>query len=235
MDSISKNYRRAFTSVVAVVTMLLCLHACGFQLRGSIELSEDISPIYLEQNSMFDLAREIRSLLKINKINIVKDANLSKAQLILLSEENTRRVLSVDGSGRAREYLLSYKINFIIKTKQSELAVPESAGAKNNEAANIEIEKIETEDLTEKINQDLISPDSISPDSISPDSISVARSLLFDPDAVLAVSNEAEILYKDMRRDAARLILLKLQARSINPTGKNTNAASTEAERSNKQ
>lgn len=230
MDSISKNYRRAFTSVVAVVTMLLCLHACGFQLRGSIELSEDISPIYLEQNSMFDLAREIRSLLKINKIKIVKDANLSKAQLILLSEENTRRVLSVDGSGRAREYLLSYKINFIIKTKQSELAVPESTGAKNKEAANIE-----TENLTEKINQDLISPDSISPDSISPDSISVARSLLFDPDAVLAVSNEAEILYKDMRRDAARLILLKLQARSINPTGKNTNAASTEAERSNKQ
>jgi outer membrane lipopolysaccharide assembly protein LptE/RlpB len=230
MDSISKNYRRAFTSVVAVVTMLLCLHACGFQLRGSIELSEDISPIYLEQNSMFDLAREIRSLLKINKIKIVKDAKLSKAQLILQSEENTRRVLSVDGSGRAREYLLSYKINFIIKTKQSEPAALESTGAKNKEAADIGIENIETENLTEKINQDLISPDSISPDSIS-----VARSLLFDPGAVLAVSNEAEILYKDMRRDAARLILLKLQARSINHAGKNTNAASTEVESSNKQ
>ena len=49
-------------------------------------------------------------------------------------------------------------------------------------------------------------------DSISHDSISVARSLLFDPDAVIAVVNESEILYKDMRRDAARLILLKLQA-----------------------
>lgn len=228
MDGLSKNYLRTFTGVVVLFTMLLCLHACGFQLRGSIALSEDISPIYLQQNSMFDLAREIRSLLKINKIKIVDDVKLSKAQLILLSEENTRRVLSVDGSGRAREYLLGYKANFIIKTKQSEPAVLDNNGAKNKEAANIEIENIETENITEKTSQD-----SISPDSISPDSISVARSLLFDPVAVLAVTNEAEILYKDMRRDAARLILLKLQARSTNNAGKNTNAASTEAERSN--
>lgn len=223
MVNISNNYLRVFTSVVVLVTMLLCLHACGFQLRGSIELTEDISPIYLEQNSMFELAREIRSLLTINKIKIVEDVKLSKAQLILLNEENTRRVLSVDGSGRVREYLLSYKANFIIKTKQSEPAVVESKGAKNKEAANIE-----TENIADKTNQDLIYPDSISPDSIS-----VARSLLFDPDAVLAVTNEAEILYKDMRRDAARLILLKLQARSTTNAGKNTDAASTEAERSN--
>ncbi len=47
-------------------------------------------------------------------------------------------------------------------------------------------------------------------------SISISRSLLFDPDAVLAVTNESEILYKDMQRDAAQLILLKMQAHSKN-------------------
>ena len=44
--------------------------------------------------------------------------------------------------------------------------------------------------------------------------IALTRSLLFDPDAVLAASTESDILYKDMRRDAARSILLKLQALS---------------------
>ncbi len=166
---------------------MIGLHACGFQLRGSINLSADISPVYIEQNSLFDLAREVRSLLATNKIEVVEDAGLSKAQLILLNEEKSRRVLSVDGLGRAREYLLQYKVNFIIKTA---------------------VEKAEEKD------KDVTS----SQDSSSQDSISVSRSLLFDPDAVLAVTNEAEILYKDMRRDAARLMLLKLQARSTAET-----------------
>ena len=48
------------------------------------------------------------------------------------------------------------------------------------------------------------------------DSVSLTRSLLFDPEAVLAVTNESEILYRDMQKNAARLILLKLQARSGN-------------------
>lgn len=190
--SAQRNSKK-YLHVLAVVIIVIGLHACGFQLRGSIDLSAEISPLYIEQNNMFDLAREIRSLLATNKIEVVKDAKLSKAQLTLVSEEKTRRVLSVDGSGRAREYLLQYKVNFMVKTAidNTELKAKGDAEA-----------------------QASISPDSISPDSIPPDSISVARNLLFDPDAVLAITNEAEILYKDMRRDAARLILLKLQARS---------------------
>ena len=185
--------------VFAFISIAITLNACGFQLRGSINLSEDISPIYIEQNSVFDLAREIRSLLATNKIKVVEDVKQSKAQLTLLSEEKIRRVLSVDGSGRAREYLLIYKANFVIKTKQSETSAIENIEAKNNQ-----------------------------------DSVSIRRNLLFDPVAVLAVTNEAEILYRDMRRDAARLILLKLQARSKSSVTRN-NAAAPQAESTNNQ
>lgn len=173
--------------VLAVAMVVIGLHACGFQLRGSINLSTEISPIYIEQNNMFDLAREIRSLLATHKIEVVEDAKLSKAQLTLVSEGRDRRVLSVDGRGRAREYMLQYKVNFMVRTA-------------------IEVAEIKGKD------------DPKAHDSISPDSISLSRSLLFDPDAVLAVTNEAVILYNDMRRDAARLILLKLQARSTADT-----------------
>lgn len=185
--------------MATVMTIAASIHACGFQLRGSIDISEDISPIYIEQNSVFDLAREIKLLLAMNKIEVVEDAKQSKVQLTLLSEEKNRRVLSVDGSGRAREYLLIYKVNFVIKTKQSETSAIENIEAKNNQ-----------------------------------DSISIKRNLLFDPDAVLAVTNEAEILYKDMRRDAAYLILLKLQARSKSSVTGN-NAAAPQAESTNNQ
>ena len=153
-----------------IAVILVCvLQACGFKLRGSIELSPDMSPIYLQQNSVLELGREIESLLISNKIDLVDDEKQSKAQLVLVKEAKKRRVLSVDSNGRAREYLLSYAVTFSIKIGSAKAAE---------------------------------------------DKISISRSLLFDSDAVLAVANESEVLYKDMRRDAARLILLKLQAQS---------------------
>ena len=168
---------------ISIVLPVLLIHACGFQLRGSLDLSQDMSPIYLQQNSVFELGREIEFLLLANKIQITENAKQSNAQLSLLNEAKSRRILSVDSNGRAREYLLNYTVNFSIIINQPDKpeTTPETNGVE---------------------------------DSISHDSISVARSLLFDPDAVLAVTNESEILYKDMQRDVARLILLKLQASS---------------------
>lgn len=167
---------------ITIVALVFLIQACGFQLRGGLDLSSDMSPIYLQQNSTFELGREVQSLLIANKILITENEKQAKAQLILLKEAKSRRVLSVDSNGRVREYLLNYKVNFSIKINRSK-------------------------DISE-VNQEA------QQDSISHDSISVARGLLFDPDAVIAVVNESEILYKEMRRDAARLILLKLQAKS---------------------
>jgi len=42
--------------------------------------------------------------------------------------------------------------------------------------------------------------------------IDLSRELLFDPDSVLALGNEIELLYREMEQDAARLVLRQLQA-----------------------
>ncbi len=159
---------------ITLALLVSLIQACGFQLRGALDLSQDISPIYLQQNNLFELGREIKALLNANKLQIAENEQQAKAQLALLSETRGRRVLSVDSNGRGREYLLTYTVNFSIKIKQ-----------------------------TTGINQ-----------QGRQDTISVRRSLLYEPEAVLAVDNESEILYKDMQRDVARLILLKLQASS---------------------
>ena len=49
------------------------------------------------------------------------------------------------------------------------------------------------------------------------ETITLNRTLIFDPDVVLAATNEAETLYRDMKRDAARRIMLRLQALSSAP------------------
>jgi LPS-assembly lipoprotein len=151
------------------ISTILLISSCGFQLRGSMDLSGNISPLYIEQGSAFELAREIKGLVVKNKVAITDVAAKAKAQLTLVNESRSRRVLSVDSNGRAREYMLTYTVNITIKIQHAK---------------------------------------------VMQDSVSLSRSLLFDPDTVLAATNEAEILYRDMRKDAARLVLLKLQARS---------------------
>ena len=159
---------------ITLALLVSLIQACGFELRGALDLSQDISPIYLQQNNLFELGREIKALLNANKLQIAENEQQAKVQLALLREGKSRRVLSVDSNGRGREYLLNYTVNFSIKIKQ-------------------------TTGIKQQGRQD---------------TISVRRSLLYEPEAVLAVDNESEILYEDMQRDVARLILLKLQASS---------------------
>lgn len=168
---------------------MLVIESCGFQLRGSLDLSSEISPLYLQQNSVFELARDIRTLLSTNQIALADDPAQANSQLVLLNETRQRRVLSVDGNGRAREYALTYTVYFTMTVKAAD-ELPEGQQAEPKQ-----------------------------------ESISLNRSLLFEPDAVLAVTNQAEILYQDMRKNAARSILLRLQARSRQQPDKKSNAA----------
>lgn len=136
-----------------------------------MDISRDITPVFIQQNSAFELAREIKDLLVSNNLSVAKSQEAASSQIALNKETKSQRVLSVDTDGRAREYLLNYTVNFTIKINQSKQV---------------------------------------------DDSLSLERSLLFDTDAVVAVANESEILYKDMQSDVAYLILLKLQAHSLN-------------------
>jgi len=158
--------------------LTLVVSGCGFQLRGALDISPDVSPLYLQQNSVFELAREIKKLLATNKIALAENPTQANSQLVLLNESKQNRVLSVDGNGRAREYSLTYTVNFTITISKP-----------GKQAEDVQADPTQ-------------------------ETVSLSRTLLFDPDAVLAIANETEILYRDMRRNAARSILLKLQARS---------------------
>ena len=172
LSKISPVNYRLYMQLLLLVSVL---SGCGFQLRGSLGLSEDISPLYLKSNSSFELARELKLLLATNNVRQTDKPEKANYQLILVRENKKKRVLTVDGDGRAKEYLLTYTIDYSINVKDA-------------------------------VQQDVI------------ESISLKRSLLFDTGAVLAVTNESEILYKNMQRDTARLILLKLQTRARQDT-----------------
>lgn len=157
--------------IVDPLIVLLCvsvLTACGFHLRGQIELPEQLSPLYLEaENLNSDLLREINNIFRANNISSAESKSVASAFLEIMQAKKSRRVLSVDNRGRVREYELNLRIQYQLRGKNiSELN--------------------KTMHLT--------------------------RDLIFDPDSVLAIGHEQEVLYQDMNRDAARLILQQITA-----------------------
>ncbi len=160
---------RSLSRLSPVLLLGLLLTACGFHLRGALDLSDDMAPVYVDAGSVQQLGRDIRSLLQDNGVAVTDSMEQAKTVLALKSESRQNRVLSVDSNGRAREYLLVYTAAFSMQVKP----------AKAEER-----------------------------------SLQVSRSLLFDENAVLAFANEADVVYEELRRDAARQILQKLQAYS---------------------
>jgi LPS-assembly lipoprotein len=154
-------YRSVFT-----LLLLLSASACGFQLRGAVELPAVLQPVYLYGAGEEELAHQLAVLLKENN-TVLADAEAQAAsRLKIVSQKQTRRILSVDSRGRAREYELNYSVLYQLSS--------------------------------EHINADNV--------------VKLRRVLAFDPDNVLGASNEEQTLYRDMQRDAARLILQQLEA-----------------------
>ena len=155
-----------------IVLSVYLLTACGFHLRGAVELSPEITPIFLEQGADNALNRELRALLsQSGKNNLTQTKSEAKAVLNIVSAREKKRVVAVDDSGRARQYDLSYILRYRLTGKN----IPQFG----NDNINV---------------------------------LHLKRSVNFDPESVLAIGHEVETLYKDMRKDSARLILQRLQA-----------------------
>ncbi len=99
-----------------LVLLSASLLACGFQLRGSYQLPEHLSPLYLDKDSMsLPLYKELRSTIKASGAELTEDNAAAASTLKVDFEQQTRDVISVDTLGRAREYRLIYRLTFSLR------------------------------------------------------------------------------------------------------------------------
>jgi LPS-assembly lipoprotein len=99
------------TRILLLLTVL-ALAACGFHLRGSNlkGLEFAFKSLYLKAPGETPFVADLRRALTANKVNF---AAADQAQLLLevVSEQATRQILSLSGSGRVREYQLFYRVS----------------------------------------------------------------------------------------------------------------------------
>lgn len=102
-----------------IIVSVCLLASCGFHLRGSLELSAEITPIFIElAGTDTEISRELRALLaQSGKDNLTQSKSEAKTVLSIVSTSEKRRVVAVDSSGRARQYELSFIVRYSVTGK----------------------------------------------------------------------------------------------------------------------
>ena len=99
-----------------ILLFTLIISACGFQLRGTTELS--FKSLNLQGRTL-SISRDLKQSFKTNGIQLVDQQESAEVLMELLGESNEKRILSLSGRGLVREFVLNYKVNFRMREQSS--------------------------------------------------------------------------------------------------------------------
>lgn len=114
--------RSHYLHTVLVLLLALVLPACGFHLRGQVNLPPEMAHTYVQGLSQYnDLGRDLRRLLEGSGVQVVESREQATAILDIIDNQASRRVLSVQAGGKVQEYELIQRLVFSVRTADGRL------------------------------------------------------------------------------------------------------------------
>jgi len=118
------NNIQLITRVSILLSLVLSLSACGFRLRGSVEVPDVLQQTHIAGIAEFSvLNQELKRVLQRSGSVVLSQPENAKSIISIAGENFKRRVLSVDAQGRTSEYELRYNYSFNIHDAQGEVIV----------------------------------------------------------------------------------------------------------------
>jgi LPS-assembly lipoprotein len=107
-----------------LVLVALLVSACGFHLRGAYSLPFDT--LFINQPETSELHAVIkRNIEASTQTRIVSNVQDAQANLLVISDAQTKNILSLNSAGRVREYQLVRTFTFkVIDSKAAEYLQP---------------------------------------------------------------------------------------------------------------
>jgi len=102
---------------IFLLILVVSISACGYQLRGKIDLPEGLKSIYLQGGSR-QLKKIIKKTLRSSGGQLVGAIGDAGLIIHVVKEKMDRRVMSLSSTGRANEYELIYKLDFTLLDKE---------------------------------------------------------------------------------------------------------------------
>ena len=103
------------TLLAAYLVVTLC--GCGFQLRGTAKLPEEMSVTYISSSRPYSsLVSDFADALRTYHVTVTDDRSEATAILDILDDKQDKAVLSVNSSGKVLEFQLQQSVEFDVKT-----------------------------------------------------------------------------------------------------------------------
>lgn len=118
MPSLIKSPNKPHLCLLALVLVVLVLSACGFRLRGFIELPQNLQPLYISsQSSANNLAATLARQLEQSGVTLSKEIAPSRLRLELKDFKSSQRQVVF---GQREEFELSLQITASARDSESE-------------------------------------------------------------------------------------------------------------------
>jgi len=99
-----------------LISLSTALIACGYTLRGNLNLPDDVKNIALITDSYSPISSEINLLLTNIGVETSDSKTTDGYQIEIVSEIHNKRQLSINQAGRVNEYELIFTTTFKINT-----------------------------------------------------------------------------------------------------------------------
>tara|TARA_B100001996_G_scaffold373902_1_gene351888 strand:- start:2016 stop:2507 length:492 start_codon:yes stop_codon:yes gene_type:complete len=105
-----------FNKKLFSIFLILALTSCGYTLRGSANIPNNITEISVSSDNYSPIVNSINKILINNNIKVTSSKKKDLNRIIILSETFNRRQLSMNITGRVNEYEIIYTVNFQINS-----------------------------------------------------------------------------------------------------------------------
>lgn len=97
--------------------LAITLGGCGFQLRGTAALPEEMSVVYIKSSNPYgSLVSDFADALRVHHVKVTENREKATAVLHIMQQKQDTAVLSVNASGKVLEYQLRQSIQFDVRT-----------------------------------------------------------------------------------------------------------------------
>ena len=111
IDGTAGRARRTTLQRIALLAFAGAAAGCGFRLRGSANIPFETMALQGAENTAFAVELR-RSILANRNVLIVDDPKQAQAILQIAGISQERRILSLSGAGRVREFQLVYRVSY---------------------------------------------------------------------------------------------------------------------------
>ena len=106
-----------------IFTLALLLSACGYHLRGALNLPAGLKDVYL-QGASPELNQQFSKTMKISSIAVASSPEKAGMIVRIFNEDSQRRVLSLNAGGAANDFELDYGFDYEITDSKNTVIIP---------------------------------------------------------------------------------------------------------------